>query len=77
MSAPHSVLLGPTLVALQLYIERLAKAVRKKRADAEKTAAEAQHAAAASGHLSASGVLLPQQHDLHIQPAYLQLLSVQ
>ncbi len=27
----------------QLYVERLAKAVRKKRADAEKAAAEAQH----------------------------------
>lgn len=57
-STPHSVLLGPAVVALQLYIERLAKAVRKKRADAEKTAAEAQLAAAASSHLPASGVLL-------------------
>lgn len=42
------------LLTLQLYVERLAKAVRKKRADAEKEAAEAQHAAGA-GHLPTPG----------------------
>ncbi len=31
------------LSCIQLYVERLAKAVRKKRADAEKAAAEAHH----------------------------------
>ena len=54
-----SLSISSVVVALQLYIERLARAVRKKRADAEKTAAEAQHAAAASSHLPTSGVLLP------------------
>lgn len=44
------------VLALQLYVERLAKAVRKRRADAEKDAAEAQHAAAA-GHLPTTGLL--------------------
>jgi len=34
---------GVFLSCIQLYVERLAKAVRKKRADAEKAAAEAQH----------------------------------
>lgn len=49
--------LGVILVlALQLYVEQLAKAVRKKRADAEKDAAEAQHAAA-TGHLPTTGLL--------------------
>ena len=41
--------------ALQLYVERLAKAVRKRRADAEKNAAEAQHAAG-DGHLPTTGL---------------------
>ena len=42
-------------LALQLYVERLAKAVRKRRADAEKNAAEAEHAAGA-GHLPTTGL---------------------
>ncbi|KAL0043109.1 hypothetical protein WJX79_009421 [Trebouxia sp. C0005] len=48
-------ILGQVAIQHLLYVERLAKAVRKKRADAEKAAAEAQHGmglkqAAAQGH---------------------------
>ena len=46
---------------MQLYVERVTKSVRRRRADAEKAAAEAQHAAGPS-NLATAGMPLPLFH---------------